>query len=121
MHMQLDPGQFGTTGAYTLEWKNLNLITAGAGDFNADGTVDGTDFLLWQRDQRVGSLADWKANFDSPLGGRGARHSRAGVGRTFGNRGDGSTAPSPCCLTRRGASPRPAERGARTRRSRRRR
>ena len=34
-----------------------------AGDFNQDGLVDGQDFLVWQRDQSVGSLADWKANF----------------------------------------------------------
>jgi hypothetical protein len=33
------------------------------GDFNSDGTVDGADFLLWQRDPSVGSLADWKANY----------------------------------------------------------
>ncbi|MCA9258761.1 MAG: hypothetical protein KDA61_06160 [Planctomycetales bacterium] len=33
------------------------------GDFDADGDVDGDDFLLWQRDGGVGSLADWAANF----------------------------------------------------------
>jgi hypothetical protein len=63
MHMQLDPAQFGATGAYTVEWENLNLITAGPGDFDADSDVDGADFLLWQRNLSVGSLADWKANF----------------------------------------------------------
>jgi hypothetical protein len=63
MHMQLDPAQFGATGAYTIEWKNLNLITAGPGDFDADQDVDGADFLLWQRNHSVGSLADFKANF----------------------------------------------------------
>jgi hypothetical protein len=25
MHMQLDPGGFGTTGAYTITWENLRL------------------------------------------------------------------------------------------------
>jgi hypothetical protein len=34
-----------------------------AGDFNADSRVDGTDFLVWQRNHSVGSLADWKANY----------------------------------------------------------
>ena len=26
MHMQLDPGGFGTTGEYTIEWENLSLV-----------------------------------------------------------------------------------------------
>lgn len=34
-----------------------------AGDFNGDGTVDGRDFLAWQRNPSVGKLADWEANF----------------------------------------------------------
>ena len=34
-----------------------------AGDFDADGDVDGADFLLWQRDMNVGDLADWEANY----------------------------------------------------------
>lgn len=33
------------------------------GDFNSDGAVDGVDFLEWQRNQTVGDLADWQANF----------------------------------------------------------
>ena len=33
------------------------------GDFNTDGVVDGADFLLWQRDPGVGSLADWETNY----------------------------------------------------------
>lgn len=33
------------------------------GDFDTDGTVDGHDFLFWQRNLSVGDLADWKANF----------------------------------------------------------
>lgn len=42
----------------------LSVIAAGtAGDFNGDGNVDGTDFLLWQRDPGVGALADWQANY----------------------------------------------------------
>jgi hypothetical protein len=34
-----------------------------AGDFDENGQVDGHDFLLWQRNHSVGSLADWKAHF----------------------------------------------------------
>jgi hypothetical protein len=40
-----------------------------AGDFNSDGTVDGRDFLVWQRNTSVGSLADWKANYGQSGGG----------------------------------------------------
>lgn len=34
-----------------------------AGDFNDDGVVDGRDFLAWQRNQSIGDLADWQANY----------------------------------------------------------
>ena len=42
------------------------------GDYNHDGAVDGSDFLLWQRGQsplgaEVADLAEWKANFGMPL------------------------------------------------------
>lgn len=33
------------------------------GDFNGDSVVDGSDFLLWQRNPAVGNLADWQANY----------------------------------------------------------
>jgi len=36
------------------------------GDFDFNGIVDGLDFLLWQRDQGVGSLATWEANYGIP-------------------------------------------------------
>ncbi len=36
---------------------------AAPGDFNADGLVDGADFLAWQRDLEAGNLSDWRANF----------------------------------------------------------
>lgn len=76
MHMQLDPAQFGATGAYTVEWKNLNLITIEGltGDFDADGNVDGADFLIWQRDNGVGALADWTANFGATADAAAAVH-----------------------------------------------
>lgn len=37
------------------------------GDFNGDGRVDGLDFLEWQRNPSVGSLADWEANYGNPV------------------------------------------------------
>ena len=33
------------------------------GDFNFNGEVNGSDFLLWQRNPSIGSLADWEANY----------------------------------------------------------
>lgn len=37
------------------------------GDFNNDGSVDGLDFLEWQRNPAVGDLSDWEANYGLPL------------------------------------------------------
>ncbi len=37
------------------------------GDFDADGDVDGSDFLMWQRDQNAVLLSDWQANYGLPL------------------------------------------------------
>ncbi len=53
----------------SLEWfvnysgTSVELISTFAGDFDFDGDVDGNDFLLWQRDPSVGSLADWETNY----------------------------------------------------------
>ncbi|QDS97036.1 autotransporter-associated beta strand repeat-containing protein [Adhaeretor mobilis] len=33
------------------------------GDFDADDDVDGLDFLSWQRNPAIGSLADWESNY----------------------------------------------------------
>ncbi len=49
------------TGAFV---EGLVVYEAGIpGDFDGNGVVDGSDFLLWQRDPSVGSLADWKTNY----------------------------------------------------------
>jgi hypothetical protein len=48
------------------------LVDAGGltpGDFDADGDVDGRDFLTWQRNTSVGALSDWQANYGSTGGG----------------------------------------------------
>jgi hypothetical protein len=55
-------------GNIRYEWAATGTLAVdapdpSAGDFNFDGVVDGTDFLLWQRNPSVGSLDDWKANF----------------------------------------------------------
>ncbi|MCA9238225.1 MAG: PEP-CTERM sorting domain-containing protein [Planctomycetales bacterium] len=70
MHLQLDPGGFGTMGAYTVAFNNLNLIEVptAPGDFDEDGDVDGADFLIWQRGGSplpgsVDDLQAWQANF----------------------------------------------------------
>lgn len=34
------------------------------GDFDSDGDVDGRDFLTWQRNPSVGSLAEWQTAYD---------------------------------------------------------
>jgi hypothetical protein len=49
--------QFGIFDNFKVEECNTS------GDLNCDGKVDGEDFLLWQRDPDVGSLADWEANY----------------------------------------------------------
>lgn len=33
------------------------------GDFNNDNSVDGADFLAWQRDPNIGDLSDWQTNY----------------------------------------------------------
>lgn len=47
------------------------LVTAGfiPGDYNSDRTVDGEDFLTWQRNPALGSLADWASNYGFTEGG----------------------------------------------------
>lgn len=35
------------------------------GDFDSNGIVDGLDFLAWQSDPSVGSLAEWEANYNT--------------------------------------------------------
>ncbi|MDZ4657866.1 MAG: CRTAC1 family protein [Bythopirellula sp.] len=51
----------------------LTVTIPGPGDFDGDGDVDGRDFLAWQRGESsdpfsAGDLAEWQANYNSPLG-----------------------------------------------------
>jgi T5SS/PEP-CTERM-associated repeat protein/autotransporter-associated beta strand protein len=69
------PKLVGTHGAIgsgaDFEWSvitgtGLLQVTSFAGtpgDFDADGDVDGRDFLIWQRNPAVGDLGDWQANY----------------------------------------------------------
>lgn len=43
------------------------LTLSNPGDFDDDGTVNGLDFLAWQRDPAIGDLSDWQANYESQL------------------------------------------------------
>lgn len=48
---------------YTTGEVTLSAMSDASGDFDADGDVDGRDFLAWQRDPAVGDLADWQNNY----------------------------------------------------------
>ncbi len=57
------------------EWANLNYASMFAlpGDFDFDGDVDGSDFLVWQRGGSpnplsTGDLANWQNHFPSATG-----------------------------------------------------
>jgi hypothetical protein len=41
----------------------FEIVNDNLGDFDIDGDVDGRDLLVWQRNPRVGDLADWQANY----------------------------------------------------------
>jgi hypothetical protein len=43
------------------------VSTSLPGDFDFDGDVDGSDFLVWQRNTAVGDLADWQANYGTGI------------------------------------------------------
>ena len=42
---------------------NITQVELYPGDFDFNGTVNGLDFLLLQREPGVGTLADWEANY----------------------------------------------------------
>jgi hypothetical protein len=56
-----------TDGGAIYQLDNFRLISEVSdslpGDFNKDGSVDGRDFLVWQRNPGVGDLADWQTNY----------------------------------------------------------
>ncbi|QEG37238.1 glycoside hydrolase family 5 protein [Bythopirellula goksoeyrii] len=64
-------GIFDRNSTTVFDQDTVTAVTGGAnqpGDFDADGDVDGHDFLAWQRNPSVGDLADWQAIYgDSSL------------------------------------------------------
>ena len=62
-------GGLGIELRYGSHSVDLLVTSALAGDFNQDGDVDGDDFLAWQRDPSVGTLAEWRTSygFTAPL------------------------------------------------------
>ena len=55
-----------TLDTLAMPWVEDHLDTLVLpGDFNVDGDVDGPDFLAWQREQNLGSLDDWQANYST--------------------------------------------------------
>lgn len=72
LHLQLDPGGYGTTGPYTVSYEELRLVTIDGvlGDFNKDDLVDGRDFLAWQCGESPDALsstdfATWQNAYNS--------------------------------------------------------
>ncbi len=64
--IQPGPNNANSSGFFYLAAFEIleNGMTAGqAGDFDDDLDVDGEDFLIWQRNTGVGSLADWQTNY----------------------------------------------------------
>lgn len=61
------PYEWDLTNLYTTGEVTLLSVSSLPGDFDADGDVDGRDYLTWQRDPNVGSLNAWKANYGSSL------------------------------------------------------
>jgi len=68
-----DPNSNGDLGFLAIEIARVAVVESPglAGDFNDDGSVDGFDFLAWQRGESpnplsASDLADWEANYGEP-------------------------------------------------------
>jgi hypothetical protein len=58
-----------STKLFAVSLDGIYVVDVVPGDFDLDGDVDGSDFLLWQRNPSVGSLADWKAHYATTANG----------------------------------------------------
>jgi len=70
LRIQLSPGAVdGIANGLYVDDVDLSPITEqGAGDFDLDSDVDGTDFLVWQRtDGTANGLDEWRTNYGAPL------------------------------------------------------
>jgi hypothetical protein len=61
-HSDSGPGRNNPNGNFVLTEFQVDANTL-LGDFDADGDVDASDFLVWQRNPTVGDLADWQSNY----------------------------------------------------------
>ena len=59
----LNPSDSNIVGLGEVRFYRTEVPEPPTADFDGDGDVDGDDFLLWQRDPSVGSLADWQTNY----------------------------------------------------------
>jgi hypothetical protein len=57
-------GAHGTSGIYDLQLElEADMLT---GDYNADGSVNAADYVVWRKDTSIGPYAAWKSHFGEP-------------------------------------------------------
>jgi hypothetical protein len=65
-------GGIGDSQNYALAWRFGSPPPDDLfGDFNSDGSVDSADYVMWRKDNGVGSYAEWVENFGSSSGAGG--------------------------------------------------
>jgi hypothetical protein len=70
-------GQHGEIGSYELE---IQIEAAGLqGDYNADGSVDAADYVVFRKGMTSGTYATWRQNFGEPDSGAGGEASQTQV------------------------------------------
>jgi hypothetical protein len=70
-------GDVGSPGTFVIVPPGVD------GDFNEDGEVDAADYVMWRKDNSVGTYEEWVANFGESAPGAG------------GNDGGGGAVPEP--------------------------
>jgi hypothetical protein len=61
-----------STDFYVREMKITVADEPGlTGDFNSDGKVDAADYVMWRKDNAVGTYAEWQENFGEMQAGSG--------------------------------------------------
>lgn len=59
-------GGIGDSQNYALAWWFGGDTETG--DFNLDGSVDAADYVMWAKDNSVGSYETWRQNFGTAAG-----------------------------------------------------
>jgi hypothetical protein len=62
----------GTTAGGSFSYVRAEPPAPPLADFNNDGIVDSADYVMWRKDQNVGSYADWVQQFGVVIPGSGA-------------------------------------------------